>query len=64
MKSIRFIDEPVLIRRILEHLDLWQERIPMGLRPPEHHNDMVDAVVCEAFDGGWGRYDKPDSTLH
>lgn len=64
MKIVSFISEPLLIRRILEHLNLCQERIPKGLQPPEHHGDIVEAVVCEALDDGWGRYDKPDSTLH
>lgn len=65
MKIISFIDEPLLIRRILEHLGLWQARIPKGLPPPEHHDDIVEAVVCEAFDDGWSRYDdNTGSTLH
>jgi hypothetical protein len=47
------IDEPLLIRRILEHLNLWQERIPKGLPPPAELEDIADVVVCEAFDDGW-----------
>ncbi|PLX72800.1 MAG: hypothetical protein C0614_13535 [Desulfuromonas sp.] len=64
MKIVSFIDESLLIRCILEYLNLWQERIPRGLPPPEHQEEIVDAVVCEAFDDGWGRYEETDSTLH
>lgn len=62
MKIISFIDESLLIRRILEHLNLWQERIPNGLPPPEEHEDVAEVVVCEAFDDGWGRHDDTGST--
>jgi hypothetical protein len=34
MKIVSFIGECQLIRRILEHLDLWQMRIPKVLTPP------------------------------
>jgi transposase len=64
MKIISFIDEPLLIRCILEHLDLWRERIPKGLPPPQHHEVIAETVVCEAFDDGWGRRDETDVTLH
>jgi hypothetical protein len=64
MKIISFIDEPMLICRILEHLKLWQERIPKGLPPPEEEGDNAEAVVCESFDDGWGRYDEMGNTLH
>ena len=55
MKFISYIDESLLIRRIREHLNLWQERIPKGLPPPTEHEDIADVVVCEVFDDGWGR---------
>ena len=64
MKTISFIAEPLLIRRILEHLDLWHERIPKGLPPPEYQEDIAEAVVCEAFDDSWGQSDCPDGTPH
>jgi hypothetical protein len=35
MKIISFIDEPLLIHRILEHLCLWHESLPKGLPPPK-----------------------------
>jgi hypothetical protein len=65
MKIVSFIDKSLLIRRILEHLNLWQVRIPRGLPPPEELEDIANVVVCEAFDDGWSRYDDDtDSTRH
>jgi hypothetical protein len=40
------------IRRILDHLGLWQERIPKGLPPPEV--TIAETIVCEEFDDAWG----------
>lgn len=62
MKITSFIDEPTLIRHILEHLGLWRERIPKGLPPPEE--TIPDEVGLEEFDDGWGRYEEPSVTLH
>ncbi len=62
MKIISFIDERLLVRHILEHLNLWQERIPKGLPPPE--DTIVETIVCEEFDDGWGSYGDPDDTMH
>jgi len=62
MKIISFIDERLLIRRILEHLDLWQQRIPKGLQPPAE--TIPETIICEEFDDGWGRYDDPDVNMH
>ena len=72
VKIISFIDDAgsvknldaQLIRRILEHLNLWKERIPKGLPPPVEHEDIADVVVCEAFDNGWGRYEETDDMQH
>ena len=52
MKIISFIDEPLLIHRILEHLCLWHESLPKGLPPPKEQEDIAEVVVCEAFDDG------------
>jgi len=49
MKIISFIDELLLIRRILEHLGLCQEIIPKGLPPPKEQEDIAEVVVCEAL---------------
>ncbi len=39
-----------------------QERIPIGLPPPE--NTIVETIVCEEFDDGWGSYSDPDVSMH
>ncbi len=49
MKIISFIDEPLLIHRILEYLGLWHESLPKGLPPPKEQEDTAEVVVCEAF---------------
>jgi hypothetical protein len=64
MKIVSFIGEPPRICRILVHLDFWQERIPKGLLPPEAQTDILEVVVREAFDDGWGDFDTTDNTLH
>jgi transposase len=64
MKIISFIDEPILIRRILEHLNLWPQRIPKGLPPPtEREKVFTETIICEEFDGGWCPSDDPDVAL-
>ncbi len=62
MKIISFIDEHLLIRRILDHLDLWQQRIPKGLPPPVE--SIPETIICEEIDDGWGRYDGTDVSMH
>ena len=62
MKIISFINERLLIQHILKYLNLWQERIPKGLPPPE--DPMIENIVCEEFDDGWGRSNDHDVTLH
>lgn len=57
MKIVSFIDEPQLIRRILEHLDLWCGRVPKGLPPPsEQEEKFAEPIVSEGFDDGWGHH--------
>lgn len=62
MKIIGFIDERLLVRHILEHLKLWQERMSKGL--PSPGDTIVEAIVYEEFDDGLGPSDSPDVTLH
>jgi hypothetical protein len=62
MKIISFIDEHLLIHRILDHLGLWQVRIPKGLPPPVAR--APETIVCEEFDDGWGHNSNPDVTLY
>jgi hypothetical protein len=59
MKIISFIDERLLVRHILEHLNLRQERMHKGLPPPE--DTTVETIVCEEFDDGSGCYGDPDA---
>ena len=55
MKIVSFIDESLLIRRILEHLGLWRQCIPEGLPPAVNHQEISpETIVCEEFYDGWG----------
>ena len=62
MKIISFIDERLLIQHILKYLNLWQERIPKGLPPPE--DSIVETIVCEEFEDSWGGYSDLDVSMH
>jgi len=44
MKTISFINETDGISRILEHLGLWEEKIPLEYAPP----DLVREKSCES----------------
>jgi hypothetical protein len=67
MKIISFINEPDVIRKILEHLDLWN--IPEQPRPlPEGrftsplHNPcpaITEQDDFDFFDDGWHGYEEP-----
>jgi len=66
MKNISFINEPDVIRKILEHLDLWstpeQPRSPPENRftPPQHN--PCPAITDQDdfdFDDGWPGYEEP-----
>ena len=57
MKIISFITEASVIQQILEHLNLWEEKLsrdPPGWRQLSEDN----AVVREVFDDGWGHYNE------
>lgn len=55
MKIISFITEASVIRQILEHLNLWGEKLSRD--PPEWGLTSEDSgVVREPFDDGWGQY--------
>jgi Putative transposase len=57
MKIISFITEASVIRQILEHLNLWEEKLSRD--PPEWGLINEDSgVVREPFDDGWGNYDE------
>ncbi|MBU4264331.1 MAG: transposase [Proteobacteria bacterium] len=56
MKIISFITEQEVIRRILEHLNLWLKKPANSNRdPPELKPDQVvrETVYGEPFDDGW-----------
>ncbi|HIP82492.1 MAG TPA: transposase [Desulfocapsa sulfexigens] len=65
MKIISFINEPNVIRKILEHLDLWntpeQPRPPPGKRftLPQHNPCPPVTEQEEVFDDGWPGYEEP-----
>ena len=53
MKLVSFVGEPLPVRRILAHLDLWRERGPQGMsRPAEQEENFAGTIVCEAFGEG------------
>jgi len=57
MNIISFIAEASVIRQILEHLNLWEERLSRD--PPERGLLNEDnGVVREPFDDGWEQYDE------
>ena len=52
MKIISFITEASVIRQILEHLSLWEQKLsrdPPDWEPFSEHS----GVVRELFDDGW-----------
>ena len=56
-KIISFITEASVIRQILEHLNLWEQKLSRD--PPEWELLYEDTgVVREPFDDGWGHYDE------
>jgi ribosomal protein S27E len=49
MKIISFITEAEVIRKILEHLGVWEEKAPVERAPP----DLIREKSCEPYDDGW-----------
>ena len=60
MKIVSFITENDVIRKILERLELWEERVPVECPPPmeitERHYELID--------DGWSGYEEPYITVH
>jgi hypothetical protein len=57
MKIISFITEASVIRQILEHLNLWEQKLSRD--PPEWELLYEDTgVVRVPFYDGWGQYDE------
>jgi Zn finger protein HypA/HybF involved in hydrogenase expression len=60
MKIISFINEADVIRKILEHLGLWEEKTAFERAPP----DLIREKSSELFDDGWPQYEEPFVTVH
>ena len=50
MRIISFIDEYLIVKKILEHLDLWREKQPRA--PPEKVVEITE-LTYETIDDGW-----------
>jgi len=57
MKIISFITEASVIRQILEHLNLWAEKLSRDPPDIEPFTETI-GVVREPFDDGWAHYDE------
>jgi hypothetical protein len=62
MKIISLIQDPDVIRRILEHLGLWKQ--DMGSRNKKPTKPEFGPVVHENFNDGWPPNEESESTLH
>jgi hypothetical protein len=60
MKIISFINEADVIRKILEHLGLWEDKTPSERAPPVSISDKN----YEPYDDGWPQYEEPSVTSH
>jgi len=60
MKIISFINETGVIRKILEHLGLWEDKTPLERAPPV----SIYEKNYEPYDDGWPQYEKPSVTIH
>lgn len=58
MKIISFIDEAVVIEKILRHLKLWEKPEPRVRPPPGIRLPDTAAVVYEPCDDGWPEYEE------
>ena len=60
MKIISFINETDVIRKILEHIGLWEEKTLLERAPP----DSIREKSSEPYDDGWPKYEEPSATIH
>ncbi len=63
MKIISFITEYQIIKKILEHLSLWEQnasRDPPNRETSSENNDLI----YEPFDDGWPGYEEPCIVLN
>ena len=66
MKIISVITEKAVIRKILDHLDLWKERRrgPSNkASPPAEIITEIKEREYEPFDDGWPVYEEPFVTI-
>jgi hypothetical protein len=67
MKIISFIVQPEVIRKILVHLELWEEffRRPPPMTLAAEKAEVVSGRAKELFDDGWPSYEEPwEDVLH
>ncbi len=60
MKIISFIREADVIRKILEHLGLWEEKTPVERGLP----DLIREKSYEPYYDGWPQYEEPSVSIH
>ena len=61
MRIISLIQDPDVIRRILEHLGLWRQDTGSRCKKPK---PGYGSVVHEDFDDGWPGYEEPTITFY
>ena len=54
------LNETDVIRKILEHLGLWEDKIPVERAPPA----LIREKSHEPYDDGWPQYEEPSVTIH
>ena len=71
MRIISLIQDPDVIRRILEHLGLWRQDTGSRCKKPKPwygsvvHEDFDNLSACRYIQaGGWPGYEEPTITFH
>lgn len=59
MKIISFIYEQKVIKKILEHLGLFEARDPKRNRSPPIRVAQHVEMIVEPYDDGWPDYEEP-----
>ncbi|MEA3385219.1 MAG: hypothetical protein U9Q89_02000 [Thermodesulfobacteriota bacterium] len=60
MRIISLIQDPDVIRQILEHLGLWRRDVGSRYKKPKPDHGPV---VYEEFDDSWPGYEEPTKTF-
>lgn len=58
MKLVSFIYKRKIIKKMLEHLDLFKEDRPKRNRAPPVSGDFIERII-ELYDDGWPDYEEP-----